>query len=670
MPALKLIFSAASPTSLGVGRAMFLQKKAGGDGETVFQGSHVKKMGTLLASALTMPLKRHLNAETAAAREMYLARARKWLDRAAAEIEGKNRAWLFQNLQSEAFPILARLIREHPVFSSYQVEPLFLADEPLENLLWKMALNWKTPAMANRVDAVCHPSRPGNHAGYAQALAAAFPDAKLEILPADGDLSTMPQIESLLGVSLPRWLPPWPASFAGLDFWAAVRSFPFGTLEKDHYDLWNLFGIIRKVEEEEGFEKFFHFIPADRARVESLYPASAIEAWSPAAPGFMRERREKMLQARDLPETLPLMSASQSGAFIKALPEKWRHSLLRHFRDKEGAISQEEQALARALENYRAAQFPSSSFRWPKPRPVVSVLTMTRNHRDFILECMESVAMQRTDFPVEHIIVDDLSDDGSQDIIDDFASSHAHVRPVYLAKRSSGGANVRALFENCESEFATLCDGDDYFSDPDKLAIQLDFLKKNTDCALCFHPVAVKNEDAPEKTFVYPPQEILPGGLREFYRLEDLIRGNFIQTNSVMYRWRFGKGLPEWFRTDLAPADWYWHLLHAEKGSIGLVNRVMSVYRRHSRSYYATSLQGDSREHRKRHGMRELKVFDAINRHFKNSFLPILSDLASGVLADFVKIQMEEGDGALLDQAAEKYPEFTLAFLKSLSALS
>ncbi len=306
----------------------------------------------------------------------------------------------------------------------------------------------------------------------------------------------------------------------------------------------------------------------------------------------------------------------------------------------------------------------------PEPAPPkVSVLTLTYNHAAFIEKTIQSVLEQRVNFPIQHIIADDGSEDGTQDIILRYAEKHPHIVPVFQRQRSYGSGNIYALFDMARSPYVALCDGDDYFTDPDKLQIQADFMDAHPDCALCFHPVLVTYEDDPGRKRVYPPVEELPRGVRQFYYLSDLIKCNLIQTNSVMYRWRFKDGLPDWFRTDLMPGDWYWHLLHAETGKIGFINKVMSVYRRHKESVYYLS-EVDRLKHRYTVGKSELEAYDAVNAHFGHRFEPIILDLTNGVFADCLFYCDKIGDNSLLEELVDKYPRFAKHFLASLKIVS
>lgn len=299
------------------------------------------------------------------------------------------------------------------------------------------------------------------------------------------------------------------------------------------------------------------------------------------------------------------------------------------------------------------------------PEPLLSVLTLACNQRDFIAQCLDSVIDQKTGFPVRHIVLDDGSTDGTDRIIFEYARKYPHIVPIFLKKPHAPGENVRLLFDACRSTYAALCDGDDYFSDPYKLQKQADFLDNHPECSLCFHPVDIVYEDG-RPSRVYPEPDMLTRAPGEHYTLRDLISNNLIQTNSVVYRWRFRNGLPDWFRTRLLPGDRYWHLLHAENGLIGFLPEHMSVYRRHAASIYASAEQ-DHVRHRLKHGIRELEVYETLDRHFKRRFHKDFSTLADGIFADLTTYFIEQGDEGPLMAACEASPLFGHEYLGKLN---
>lgn len=355
--------------------------------------------------------------------------------------------------------------------------------------------------------------------------------------------------------------------------------------------------------------------------------------------------------------------------FAEELPADGRTKLLRRLESVQPLLTQDQKRIAGSLKRVRtASQSPAVETRHREEPYTLSVATLAYNQEKYIAECIESVAAQQTKFRFKHIILDHGSRDGTPDIISRYAEKYSHIVPVLMPDHLLKGENVRTLFSVADTPYVALCDGDDYFTDPLKLQKQVDFLENHQECALCFHPVDVMYEDG-SPSRVYPPEDILPGGVRRFYTIKDLFSGNIIQTNSVMYRWRFCEGLPDWFICNLSPGDWYWHLLHAETGLIGYLSEHMSVYRRHAASIHATA-EKHHVGHRKEHGLRELRVYHIVNQHFKGRYYDDVRCLAIGVLADFLQIYIVTGDDMLLQTAAGLYPDFTRDFLSEVQKTS
>ena len=190
---------------------------------------------------------------------------------------------------------------------------------------------------------------------------------------------------------------------------------------------------------------------------------------------------------------------------------------------------------------------------------------------------------------------------------------------------------------------------------------------------LSFNAREIRRRSGRER--IHPQLDIPPHEVRPFYyfHLEDLLQKNIIQTNSVMYRWRLRNGMPDWFRTDLLPGDWYWHILHAEQGKIGFINKIMGVYRRHEKSIYYL-IETDLMKLRAKTGLQELEVLDVLNKHFNKKYESIFMDLANGVFSDCVlydaKRAKEEDMEPVMPKLCENYPEMARHFLESLRKVS
>lgn len=215
-------------------------------------------------------------------------------------------------------------------------------------------------------------------------------------------------------------------------------------------------------------------------------------------------------------------------------------------------------------------------------RPLLSVCLLTYNHEKYIRQAIDSILAQEVDFTWQLIIADDCSTDGTQNILREYKQQYPERIHLILQKENVGPEeNWLDLISYPKSKYLLYAEGDDYFTDTHKLQAQVDFLEAHPDFALCFHPVKVVYQDGSKPEGIFPtPAERFN---KQVLRMDDLLLGNFIQTNSVVYRWQFNEvNIKDVFPRGISPGDWYLHLLHAQTGKIGFIDKAMSVYRRHS----------------------------------------------------------------------------------------
>ena len=67
-----------------------------------------------------------------------------------------------------------------------------------------------------------------------------------------------------------------------------------------------------------------------------------------------------------------------------------------------------------------------------KPKPLVSIICLVFNHKAYIRQCLDGFIMQKVDFPIEVLIHDDASTDGSKKILCEYEEKYPKLfKPIY-----------------------------------------------------------------------------------------------------------------------------------------------------------------------------------------------------------------------------------------------
>lgn len=285
------------------------------------------------------------------------------------------------------------------------------------------------------------------------------------------------------------------------------------------------------------------------------------------------------------------------------------------------------------------------------PTPRLSVACITYNAAPYIRQALDGFLMQKTNFPFEVLVHDDASTDGTAEIIREYAEKRPDVIRAVFQKENQWSKGVavapKFLWPLIRGEYVAMCEGDDYWTDPLKLQKQVDWLDAHPDSSVCFHPVVVHFEDGSHKDSAYPMPKDCPDG----FTFEGLLKHNFIQTNSVVFRWKL-KGRENEVPADITPRDWFTNLLHAEKGPIGFIPEAMGVYRRHSGGVWWNSPDAPDVFYL-RNGFRHLAFYKAVKNRFGYDN-PCAVDLAANTIA--AELRAGNVDSAV--ETLKAYPEY------------
>ena len=206
--------------------------------------------------------------------------------------------------------------------------------------------------------------------------------------------------------------------------------------------------------------------------------------------------------------------------------------------------------------------------------PLVSVQVITYMHEEFISDCLNGILNQRTDFPVEIIINDDASIDGTQSIIMNFQKKYPSLIKTIFQETNqysiSGFKNIKKQINDITlGKYIALCEGDDYWIDPYKLQKQVDFLQNNLEFSMCFHNSSESyNGKLSSMPFVTLNKNV--------FTVKDFLYSHIVPTASMVYKNNIK--LPDW-HYKINSGDKLIIFLCAFTGPIYFMDEIMSHYR-------------------------------------------------------------------------------------------
>lgn len=120
--------------------------------------------------------------------------------------------------------------------------------------------------------------------------------------------------------------------------------------------------------------------------------------------------------------------------------------------------------------------------------PVVSVAIITYRQERYIRQAVDSVLRQRFPGPWEVLVGEDASPDRTREILMEYRQRDPrHIR-LFLREENMGATrNLYEVLRACAGRYVALLEGDDYWTDPDKIWKQVEYLEHHPKAIACTH---------------------------------------------------------------------------------------------------------------------------------------------------------------------------------------
>lgn len=216
---------------------------------------------------------------------------------------------------------------------------------------------------------------------------------------------------------------------------------------------------------------------------------------------------------------------------------------------------------------------------------MVTICCITYNQKRYIRQTIESFLMQKTNFEFEILIHDDASTDGTTEIIREYENKYPHIIKPIIQKEnqySKGIIPSQLLYKKATGKYITICEGDDYWTDCNKLQKQFDFMEKNKDYIATAHWCEVVNSLG-EVSNEYNHKNRVFNFKKNVYTFNDYKKDEIPgHINTIMFRNIYKNSKYDYGQIYYASklvGDRTAYLILSLKGDIYIMKEKMSAYR-------------------------------------------------------------------------------------------
>lgn len=164
--------------------------------------------------------------------------------------------------------------------------------------------------------------------------------------------------------------------------------------------------------------------------------------------------------------------------------------------------------------------------------PLVSIPILTYNQQDTIGRTLDSILAQETRFTYEIIIGEDCSQDNTRIICEDYVRRYPDKISLLPAAPNKGLLNnMRDVYALCSGKYLAGCAGDDWWHNPRKVQMQVEYLESHPDCGVVHTDMDIWLVDSKRKIPATGTRRPPEGDIHN-----NLYKVCFINAPTTMYR--------------------------------------------------------------------------------------------------------------------------------------
>lgn len=163
--------------------------------------------------------------------------------------------------------------------------------------------------------------------------------------------------------------------------------------------------------------------------------------------------------------------------------------------------------------------------------PVVSIIVCTYNQEQYISQTLDSLVCQKCDFDFEVLVGEDCGTDSTRRICEEYAQKYPQVRLLDRPHNLGKQKNFFNALTQCKGKYISMCDGDDFWQEPQMLQKEVDYLESHPECVIVYHDSIMVDRQGN----VISETEVGTHNKRDFSS-EELVNGVDISNRTICFR--------------------------------------------------------------------------------------------------------------------------------------
>jgi len=237
-------------------------------------------------------------------------------------------------------------------------------------------------------------------------------------------------------------------------------------------------------------------------------------------------------------------------------------------------------------------------------RPLVSIIVNVFNGERYVGECLDSIRRLQGGLPLQVIVVDDASSDGTAKILRRYVDAGFEI--VRFRENVGAAAAISHAFTLVRGEFVARIDYDDRYHQ-NFLIDSVNALQQHPDAAFVCAAVRMINSEGIPGAIAGPADYGEEPGCCD--RFASMLRHHFVTAPTILGRtshWRRAIPIP----VGMNFCDWHMNLTMAENAPVVVMDKIVADYRVHPLNMHAKKVHD---------GMGERVTLQVLDRFLYNS---------------------------------------------------